>query len=113
MPQKDAWKIEVLKPKDNWDPHMDADGETLFVDSHAPRDLYPSIKLDAYRRAIEAWNALDGSDRPRITEVQATPVLKDTTPEPVSADSVPHVSDSDLLGSQPTRGSQSTRGSSA
>ena len=69
IPTMHTWKLEVHKPKETVD-----DSSLCFrvEPSLAPAD-YMAAKVDAYVKAIRAWNKLDGSTRTRI----AVPMLGD------------------------------------
>ena len=67
VPSSFAWRVEITKPRKVIPPYVDMDGRTLRVDRLLPRGEYESAKKDAYERAIETWNAVDGSTRHRIT----------------------------------------------
>jgi hypothetical protein len=60
-PSLHTWEVNAKKPK----------GELskvgLVVDKHLGADEYEQAKVDAYSRAITAWNDLDGSTRHRLS----------------------------------------------
>ena len=63
VPQNHGWRIEAKKPRG------EAQQEKFFgVNQNLVGNLYEEEKIHAYRRAITAWNQLDGSSRQRIYE---------------------------------------------
>ena len=61
-PLAHAWNLLLAKPKG-------APTESFAVDASLPPKEFEEEKRAAYRRAIEAWNKLDGSSRLRIPGV--------------------------------------------
>ena len=66
-----SWTLHVAKPTNNehWGKHKDHNGMSLSIssiDNEREPETYQKAKVQAYLRAIEAWNLLDGSKRHRI-----------------------------------------------
>ena len=61
-PLAHAWTVSLVKPKGT-------PTESFAVDAALPTEDFEEAKSAAYRRAIETWNRLDGSNRQRIPAV--------------------------------------------
>ena len=70
-PTKHAWRIIVKSEHSHKvsDQHKDEQGRTLSVDFSLKREDYFEARIEAYDRAIRAWNALDKSKKDRIQVV--------------------------------------------
>ena len=66
VPEKNAWQLYVKHPTD------DSETRQFVVNPDQPSDQYEQQKTDAYCRAVNAWNRLDGTKRHRIPEVIAS-----------------------------------------
>ena len=66
VPEKNAWQLYVKHPTD------DSETRQFVVNPDQPSDDYEQQKTDAYCRAVNAWNRLDGTKRHRIPEVIAS-----------------------------------------
>ena len=67
-PTRHGWKLSVKKPKINpLQPFVDDSGHSLCVDLGLDLSEYASQKAKLYISALVAWNAIDGSARPRIS----------------------------------------------
>ena len=68
-----GWRITLRKPSKVLRAGTDLSGNSLRVDRHLPESKYIVAVADAYRRAIETWNEVDGSKRERIRARSAKP----------------------------------------
>ena len=67
--------------------YSDAADRSLAVPDGLPMTEYETVKTETYARAIEAWNALDGSGRQRIVVPSSMRVSLITPPSSEKNDS--------------------------
>ena len=65
-PMMHGWKMSIKKPHAKLQPFMDESGNSLRVDPSLTVTAYAAEKNEKYLKAIETWNAVDGSTRERI-----------------------------------------------
>ena len=65
-PVRHGWKLSIKKPRAKLQPFTDQSGKSLLVDPLLDLAVYAAEKKDKYLKAIETWNAVDGSSRDRI-----------------------------------------------
>ena len=66
VPCKRGWKVSVKKPRQDVDEYKDCQGQTLIIDSSLSPEEFEESKGEAYLRAIDTWNKIDGSTSARI-----------------------------------------------
>jgi len=80
-PSEHTWTLFIAKPKKQIVPACDLNNKTLRVEKSLPPKQYEAAKFHAYVRALQTWNALDGSNRLRIPiPVTAAPAAEKPAP---------------------------------
>ena len=72
VPCKRGWKVGVKKPRRKISDYKDYNGQTLIIDTSLTPEEFEESKREAYFRAIDTWNKVDGTNRTRI-QVGANP----------------------------------------
>jgi len=67
LPQTHTWKLILKRAPPGTDSLRDETGKALNVNPHLQLAEYRAAKKEAYERAKQAWNKLDGSTRYRIS----------------------------------------------
>ena len=66
VPKMHGWKVGVRKPRLMISEYNDCTGQTLIIDTSLSPEEFEERKGEAYLRAIDTWNKVDGTNRARI-----------------------------------------------
>ena len=66
VPKMHGWKVSVRKPRLMISDYKDCKGQTLIIDTSLSPEEFEERKGEAYLRAIDTWNKVDGTNRARI-----------------------------------------------